>query len=73
MVRRIKDEWPRPATPMVIATGGFAEMFGSLCKEFDRVEPFLTLQGLQMAHALLTSAPVGGLSKSSRPTRKKTK
>lgn len=57
MVRRIKAEWPRPETPLVIATGGFAEMLGSLCREFDRVEPFLTLQGLQMAHALLTVAP----------------
>jgi type III pantothenate kinase len=56
MVRRIKAEWPNPKPPLVIATGGFAEMFGTLCKEFDRVEPFLTLQGLQMAYAILSAA-----------------
>ena len=35
---------------MVIATGGFAETFAPLCTEFDRVEPYLTLQGLQLAY-----------------------
>jgi len=57
IVRRIKREWPRPDRPMVIATGGFAEVVAPLCEEFDRVEPWLTLQGLQMAHELLTRAP----------------
>lgn len=57
IVRRIKREWPRPERPMVIATGGFAEVVAPLCEEFDRVEPWLTLQGLQMAHELLTRAP----------------
>ena len=61
MVRRIKKEWPRRATPLVIATGGFAEMFGPLCTEVDKVEPYLTLQGLQMAHALLAAQPSDGL------------
>ena len=55
IVRRIKDEWPRPQAPMVIATGGFAETMATLCTSFDRVEPYLTLQGLQMAHALLAA------------------
>ena len=53
IVRRIKQSWPRPETPMVIATGGLAETMGSICRSFDRVEPHLTLQGLQIAHALL--------------------
>jgi pantothenate kinase type III len=53
LVRRIKGEWPRPQTPLVIATGGFAEIMAPLCSSFDRVEPHLTLQGLQLAHALL--------------------
>lgn len=66
MVRRIKKEWPHRNAPLVIATGGFAEMFGSICKEFDKVEPFLTLQGLQMAHALLSAAPADGLSQPNR-------
>jgi type III pantothenate kinase len=53
IVRRIKQSWPRPESPMVVATGGLAEMMGSLCRSFDRVEPHLTLQGLQIAHSLL--------------------
>lgn len=53
LVRRIKAAWPRPDTPYVIATGGLAETFQPLCREFDRVEPYLTLQGLQIAHDLL--------------------
>jgi hypothetical protein len=38
---------------MVVATGGLAETFRDLCSEFDRVEPHLTLVGLQMAYAHL--------------------
>ena len=53
MVERIRREWPRPGTPMVIATGGFAEPMSALCRSFDRVEPHLTLQGLQIAHSIL--------------------
>jgi len=56
IVRRIKRSWPRRVTPIVIATGGFAETIAPLCSEFDRVEPYLTLQGLQIAHALLSRA-----------------
>ena len=40
-------------TPKVIATGGLAELVAPLCEEIERVEPFLTLYGLQMAYALL--------------------
>lgn len=57
LVRRIKAVWPRKKVPLVIATGGLAHTFQDLCKEFDRVEPNLTLQGLQLAHELL-SRPV---------------
>lgn len=53
IVRRIKEAWPRPAIPLVVATGGLAETFRALCGEFDRVEPYLTLMGLQMAYAQL--------------------
>jgi type III pantothenate kinase len=53
IVRRIKESWPRPETPLVVATGGLAEMMGSISRSFDRVEPHLTLQGLQIAHSLL--------------------
>ena len=65
IVRRIKKEWPHRETPLVVATGGFAEMFGKLCKEFDRVEAHLTLQGLQMAHALLSAKPADNLNQAS--------
>ena len=54
IVRRIKLEWPRSATPMVIATGGLSETFKPLCRELEHVDPFLTLRGLQMAHAILS-------------------
>ena len=57
IVRRIKATWPRPSEPSVIATGGFAETMAPLCTSFDRVEPYLTLAGLQLAHALLTGSP----------------
>lgn len=57
LVRRIKASWPTPNIPLVVATGGLAETFGQLCESFERVEPYLTLHGLRMAHGLL----VGGL------------
>ena len=56
IVRRVKGAWPRQQTPMVIATGGFAPTMASLCTSFDRVEPHLTLQGLQIAHSILRPA-----------------
>jgi type III pantothenate kinase len=58
LVRRIKASWPGTETPIVIATGGLAETFAQLCESFERVEPYLTLHGLRMAHGLL----VGGLA-----------
>ena len=55
IVRRIRAEWPRAERPLVVATGGLAETFSGLCREFDRVEPYLTLEGLAMAFELLES------------------
>jgi type III pantothenate kinase len=55
IVRRIKKSWPRKQEPIVVATGGLAETFRALCSEFDRVEPHLTLLGLQMAYAHLSA------------------
>jgi type III pantothenate kinase len=54
LVRRIKAEWPRPSTPLVIGTGGLSETFQPLCRELEQVDPYLTLRGLQLAYALLT-------------------
>jgi type III pantothenate kinase len=59
LVRRIKASWPRESTPLVVATGGFAETMSTLCTTFDRVEPHLTLQGLQIAHGLLRPGDPG--------------
>ena len=57
LVRRIKESWPGPETPLVVATGGLAETFARLCESFDLVEPYLTLHGLRMAHVLLVGGP----------------
>ncbi|MEP7384762.1 MAG: type III pantothenate kinase [Gemmatimonadota bacterium] len=54
LVRRIKQEWPTERVPIVIATGGLAPMIAPLCATIDRVEPYLTLIGLQLAYDLLT-------------------
>lgn len=55
IVRRIKAEWPRPAAPLVIGTGGLSETFKALCRELEEVDPFLTLRGLRIAYQELTS------------------
>lgn len=55
IVRRILAEWPTDERPMVIGTGGLAETFAPLCRSFDEVAPYLTLEGLAMAYALLGS------------------
>ena len=53
LIRRIKSEWPRGGTPLVIGTGGLSETFATLCQELDEVDPYLTLRGLQIAYSLL--------------------
>jgi type III pantothenate kinase len=53
VVRRIKEEWPNPSAPLVIGTGGLAELFAPICRSFDEVDPFLTLYGLSLAFELL--------------------
>jgi type III pantothenate kinase len=53
VVRRILEEWPRSERPMVIATGGLAELFAPLCRSFEVVDPYLTLHGLAMAFAIV--------------------
>ena len=56
LVRRIKAEWPNKAVPFVVATGGLAPVFQPFCKEFDVLEPYLTLNGLRIAHDLVSAA-----------------
>jgi type III pantothenate kinase len=53
LVRRIKAEWPGGSDPLVVGTGGLAELFAPLCRSFDEVDPFLTLRGLALAYTLL--------------------
>jgi type III pantothenate kinase len=57
LVRRIKEEWATGRVPLVIATGGLAPSIAPLCRSVDRVEPHLTLMGLQMAFDLLGPDP----------------
>jgi len=54
IVRRIKGEWPRPAMPLVIGTGGLSETFQPLCRELNQIDPYLTLRGLQLAYEILS-------------------
>lgn len=54
IVRRIKAEWNRPDA-LVVATGGLATLIAPYCSTVDRVEPFLTLYGLDLAYQHLTS------------------
>jgi type III pantothenate kinase len=49
IVRRIKDEWGR-GDALVVATGGLAPSLGPHCRTVERIEPYLTLQGLELAH-----------------------
>ncbi len=53
MVRRIKQEWPNKATPLVIATGGMAEVIHPHSSELELVDPTLTLKGIRLGYELL--------------------
>jgi type III pantothenate kinase len=55
IVRRIKAEWPNDSTPIVIGTGGLAELFAPICTSFDEVDPYLTLYGLSLAFGLVAA------------------
>jgi type III pantothenate kinase len=55
LVRRVKAEWPRDAKPIVIGTGGLAEMFKPICREIEQVDPYLTLRGLEIAYRILAT------------------
>jgi len=53
IVRRIKDEWNRPDA-LVVSTGGLAQLIAPHCRTVARIEPFLTLLGLDIAFRLLS-------------------
>jgi type III pantothenate kinase len=56
-VRRIKEEWEKPDA-LVVATGGLAPLIGPHCKNVERIEPFLTLYGLDLAYRYLEEREV---------------
>lgn len=58
IVRRIKEEWRKPEV-LVVATGGLAALIGPSCKTVDRVEPFLTLYGLELAYRHIEEKTAG--------------
>lgn len=49
IVTRIKREWGKP-NALVVATGGLASLIGPHCRTVERIEPFLTLYGLEIAY-----------------------
>jgi type III pantothenate kinase len=51
-VRRILAEW-QPEAPLVIATGGLADLIAPHCETVDEVDVFLTLRGLVFADEVL--------------------
>jgi type III pantothenate kinase len=55
IVRRIKREWQRPDA-LVVATGGLATVLGPHCQTVEKIEPFLTLFGLELAYPYLSAA-----------------
>lgn len=59
LVRRIIAEWERP-DPLVVATGGLAPVLAPHCGTIHRVEPFLTLYGLELAHRHVEERETGG-------------
>jgi type III pantothenate kinase len=58
IVSRIREEWDRKDV-LVVATGGLASLIGPHCKSVDRVEPFLTLYGLELAFRHLEERETG--------------
>jgi pantothenate kinase type III len=40
---------------LVVATGGLAELIGPHCRTVQKIEPFLTLYGLEFAREHLAS------------------
>lgn len=58
MIRRIKQEVNSDCH--VIATGGLASILDPNHKQFDQVEPNLTLDGLRLIHETIQGAQAGG-------------
>ncbi|GAG72637.1 unnamed protein product [marine sediment metagenome] len=50
LIRRFKRELGEDS--VVVATGGQAELMGNESKLIDKINPFLTLQGLRMVYEM---------------------
>jgi type III pantothenate kinase len=68
IVRRIRLEWDRPDA-LVVATGGLAPLLGPHCATVDRIEPLITLQGLQLAHRAVRDQAASVARRRRRPRR----
>jgi type III pantothenate kinase len=55
IVGRLIDEWA-PENPLVIATGGLAELVAPHCRRVHEVDPYLTLKGIVCADRHLAGA-----------------
>jgi len=55
IVGRLIDEWG-PEDPLVIATGGLAELVAPHCLRVQEVDPYLTLKGIVCADQHLANA-----------------
>jgi type III pantothenate kinase len=59
MVRRIREEWQRPAA-VVVATGGLSALIAPHCRSVQHIETFLTLDGIRLAREHLDRVRAGG-------------
>ena len=59
IVGRLIDEWA-PDDPLVIATGGLAELVAPHCRRVHEVDPYLTLKGIVCADRHLSGAEGDG-------------
>lgn len=60
IVRRIRAEWGSPEA-LVVATGGFAATLALHSATIERVEPYLTLMGLELAGRHMANGAGSGL------------
>ncbi|MFV1986687.1 MAG: type III pantothenate kinase [Gemmatimonadota bacterium] len=54
IVDRILEEWA-PVDPVIVATGGLAEVVAQYCRTVGRIEPALTITGLAIADRYLSA------------------
>ncbi|MEX1183498.1 MAG: type III pantothenate kinase [Gemmatimonadota bacterium] len=70
LVNRIRREWQRPQA-LVVATGGLAPLLAPHCTTVDRVEPFITLFGLDLAFHAIEDAEMAVRVRAGRGRRRR--